>query len=85
VSGLMVGASLAKSAALSYSSVATGTSRHSACGQGGGGPHTCERCPAALLKQRALVRYSTVRYSSVSHRHPPDPPVVRAEVRLTSP
>ena len=76
----MVGASLAKSAALSYSSVATGTSRHSACGQGGGGPHTCERCPAALLKQRALVRYSTACYSlGVATGTVANLPVVRAE------
>jgi hypothetical protein len=33
---------------LSFSRVATGISRHSACGQSGGGPRACNRCPAAF-------------------------------------
>ena len=46
---------LAPTSAVGYSGRSHRHPAHSACGQGGGGPHTCQRCPAA---------------SARSHRHP---------------
>src|SRR5262249_58760925 len=44
-----------KTAALSFSRVATGTCAHSACGQGGGGPHACDRRPGRLRSQPSVT------------------------------
>jgi hypothetical protein len=66
----MVGASFAVTAALSYSSVATGT-WSAACGQGGGGPMPAIDARAASARSAVaglIVRYSSVRPSALSER-----------------